>query len=95
MIRDWAMKNLSPQAKIRDTAIEIGESLQRLPGVIRQTERVLADFQEGGLMLHPSTVESMMGRPRNPNRWVSFAWAAIVLLGALLAVEFLGVTVGG
>lgn len=88
LITSWAKSNLSPQAQIRDTAVEVSESLRRLPALIRQTESFLQHFHEGGLKLHPQTVEMMRGNGRSQRQWMTFAWVALLLLGALVAVEF-------
>lgn len=92
MIASWAKHNLSPQAQLRDAAQEATESLRRLPILIRQTERLLNDFQEGGLKLHPDTVAMMRGSGRSQRQWVKFAWAGLFLLAAILLVEFSVVT---
>lgn len=61
LIERWMRENLGPEARIKDTASEGVAMLKRLPRLVRGMEQVLADFEKGGLKLHPDTVRAMRG----------------------------------
>ena len=88
LIEQWAKENLSPKAVVRDHAKEMGESLRKLPKMLKQTERVLADIQQGGLKLHPDTTEALRGKDRSQRQWMFLAWATLTLLAGIFLVEF-------
>ncbi len=90
LIAEWAKTNLTPQAQIKETAVEGLQALKRLPGIVRHSEQVLNELQQGGIRLHPKTVEAMRGGNRGVMRqWLNFAWGALVLLSVILILEIL------
>lgn len=93
LIADWARRNLSPQAQLRDAAQETAESLKRLPGLLKESEQALRDFRSGGLKLHPQTVALMRGSGRRHRQWLTLAWVALAL-AALLIVELSIIVLG-
>jgi ubiquinone biosynthesis protein len=94
LITEWAKANLSPQAILRDHAQEMAQTVRKLPMMLRQTERVLGELQNGGLKLHPDTAEALRGKGRGQRQWMFLAWAALMLLAGIFLVEFSLVTLG-
>lgn len=88
LIAEWAKDNLGPRARVQDQLKEGADSLRKLPALIRQTEQALDSLQTHGLRLHPETARLVGGGGNKSNRqWLFFAWAALGLLAAILAVE--------
>ena len=56
LIEQWILKNRSPQARVRQAAMEAAQLAERLPGLVERTERAINDLADGGLRLHPDTV---------------------------------------
>ncbi|MFQ5939608.1 MAG: 2-polyprenylphenol 6-hydroxylase, partial [Alphaproteobacteria bacterium] len=89
LIKDWMQDNTSPEARVRDATAEALESLERLPGLIRDASASAALIAEGGLRLHPDTIRAL--KANNPARkaalwplWAAIALIALVALAALL-----------
>jgi len=61
LIEGWMRENLGPEARIKEAANEGAAMLKRLPRLVRGMEKALADFEKGGLKLHPDTVKAMRG----------------------------------
>jgi ubiquinone biosynthesis protein len=87
LIAEWAKSNLGPQARIKENVNEGIRSLQKLPQLVARSERIFAEFEQGGLKLHPDTARLLAGNGRGQRQWLTFAWAALALLAAILVVE--------
>ena len=63
LVEDWMRQNRGPEARLRDAATDLGQFLERLPETLRkieETARLIAD--EGGVPLHPETLETLAKR---------------------------------
>jgi ubiquinone biosynthesis protein len=83
LIEEWIRDNLGPEARLRDAADDLRGTLERLPAMIADGERALAMFADGGLRLHPDTVEALGGGDRR-SPFVLPLWIAVVLLAILV-----------
>jgi ubiquinone biosynthesis protein len=83
LIAAWIADNLGPQAQFR-TAVEDGlEVARRLPHLVERAERTLDAFANGGIRLHPQSLNALAGNPsRSPGRLLP--WALCLLLTGLL-----------
>ncbi len=85
LIEDWMRENRGPEARIRDFAGEIGRIGERLPTLLADLEKVVAMAADGGLKLHPETLDGF----RRSHRGRNHIWALWVAVAALaLAVLF-------
>lgn len=87
LIAAWARTNLGPKAKVQDAAHEGLHAIQSIPALLRRVERVMDDVQQGGIALHPDTLSTISGNGRSGGGFLWFAWAALLMLGALLYLE--------
>jgi len=86
LIEDWMIENRGPEAMIARGGVEIAEGLARLPALVRASDKMLTDLGEGGLKLHPDTVEGLAQRGRGGHGGLTVALALVagLLLGLLL-----------
>ncbi len=89
MIADWARAHLSPQARVKAAASDTFEALQRLPTLLKQAEAIVSRVHDGGISLHPDTVALMRSNRRVNRMWLTFAWCALGLAAAVVALEWL------
>ncbi|MEO0034062.1 MAG: hypothetical protein RLZZ501_85 [Pseudomonadota bacterium] len=87
LIETWMRANLGPEARIRAVAGTVAESIERLPRLLRETERTYAMLQGSGLRLHPETVKALAADQRRGGRvamivlpWLVAAGLAVALL---------------
>ncbi|MDH5749769.1 MAG: 2-polyprenylphenol 6-hydroxylase [Rhodospirillales bacterium] len=64
LIEDWLTETLGPEARLRDAASEISDTLRRLPHLIAQVEKTADTLADGELKLHPETVRALRGDQR-------------------------------
>ena len=64
LIEAWMREHRGPEARIREGAIQLLQSAERLPQLISNLEKVAHDVANGGLGLHPKTFEALQGRAR-------------------------------
>ena len=85
LIEKWMRENLGPEARIKEAAGEGAAMLKRLPRLVRGLEQALADFEKGGLKLHPDTLKAMRGGAGKG------AGKSTIGLGLLLAILGIGI----
>ncbi len=90
LIKQWGIYHLGPRARIRRTAEQGIEALQKLPKVVKEMEQTLDKFNSGGLSLHPDTIAVFTEQARRRGPWLKFAWAALLILSGILLVEVFG-----
>jgi ubiquinone biosynthesis protein len=82
LIEQWMIENRSPQARVKQAAIDAAGLLERLPGLAERAEAAINDLADGGLRLHPDTVRRF--REAQPHRrwttWPLWLTALVVLL---------------
>lgn len=86
LIAAWAKDNLSPRARMRDSLSEGADALRSAPALMRRLERVMDDVQSGGIALHRETLDAISGGGKSSRGWLIFAWAALLMLGGILAL---------
>jgi len=88
LIEEWVTENLGPKARIAETVEDVAGAIQRLPHVVAGLEKSVTALNEGGIRLHPDTLEAFVGRRRRNGASSSLAWAvaAVAAAVALLAV---------
>ena len=79
LIEDWMRENLGPEARLRETSEEAMATLRRLPGLLADAERLLADMASGGLRLHPDTARAMAAH-RGGGTAAAVGWLALAAL---------------
>ena len=85
LIEAWMIENRGPEARARGAIQDLGRTLERLPRLVADAERLTSDAVAGGLRLHPDSLEAMGGDAGRNARWAF--WIALVALAvALLAV---------
>jgi len=62
LIEEWMRTNRGPEARIVDTIAELAALLDRLPQLVRDVERAAGTIVDGGLRLHPETIERIVER---------------------------------
>jgi ubiquinone biosynthesis protein len=85
LIEQWMIENRGPEAILARASVDVLEGLKRLPALVRGADQVMADLRDGGLKLHPETLD-MLARKRG-NRFgtpVLLALAIGILIGLFL-----------
>ncbi len=63
LIEAWMRENRGPEARLRDAAADVAAMLERLPGLVRDVQKLGAAITEGGgLPLHPDTLAELARR---------------------------------
>jgi ubiquinone biosynthesis protein len=90
LIESWMVKNLGPEAKMRDAIQSLGEAVERLPEVMTSIERGTQMLAEGKVQLHPDTIRALRGENSPNGRYTSqILWfGALALLIVFIAVLF-------
>lgn len=89
LIEDWAMRNLSPPARMRDAAERGVETLRRLPELANKVEDIIEETAASGFRLHSDTVDDLARRQSEARaRATRWLWpiAGLALLLSLIAV---------
>ena len=87
MIEAWMMSHLGPQARIKDSVVNVVQSLERLPRMLAATEHAYTNMMNGGLKLHPDTVKAMRGESGGRRRVHWLPWLLAIVLGVLLVLK--------
>jgi len=87
IIEEWMVKNLGPEARLRDAAegiSNLGRLAQHLPQVLHDTEMIAGQLADGGLRLHPESVRAISSSQLRRTRHVRVAlWIAAGALGII------------
>ena len=59
LIEDWMRENRGPEARLKHAARDLAVFAERLPTALGQAERILEEVSEGGIRLHPDTVQAL------------------------------------
>lgn len=86
LIEEWMRATRGPEARIRESASEISEALERLPRLLRDVGRTVDTLSAGGLRLHPDTVRTLKAEEGRANPLIWPLWAAVALLALGLLV---------
>ena len=88
LIADWMRENRGPEARAREAIDEAITTARRLPAIARRLEGALTDLAEGGLRIHPDSLQAM-GGDRGPLGGRSAPWWLVAVLLGLLLVAVL------
>jgi ubiquinone biosynthesis protein len=84
LIEAWMIENRGPEARARNAIQDLGQTLERLPRLAAEAERLAADLASGGLRLHPDSLKAMgasdAGRTARWALWIALAALAVALL---------------
>ncbi|HZS82795.1 MAG TPA: 2-polyprenylphenol 6-hydroxylase [Stellaceae bacterium] len=84
LIEDWMRTNRGPEARLLDAAAEAASLLDRLPPLLRNLERLAAQFAEGGMRLDPDSIALLIKRGEDASHPLALPlWLAICALVAI------------
>ncbi|MBX6367329.1 MAG: 2-polyprenylphenol 6-hydroxylase [Rhodospirillales bacterium] len=84
LIEEWMRANRGPEAQLVDALGEVGRTLQRLPRLVENMERIGEEIASGGLRLHPDTLASLVKRTERMSHPLTVpVWVAAILLAAI------------
>ena len=84
VIEGWMIEHLGPEARLRDAAVGLtnfGKLAQNVPQLLRDTELIAGQLAEGGLKLHPDSVNAIALAQARRTQYLRIALIAAV--GAL------------
>jgi len=88
----WMVDHLGPEARLRDAAgglSNLGRLVEHIPQLLRDSETIAGQLAEGGLKLHPSSVNEIAAAQMRRTRHVRVAiWIAAAGTLGILAVLF-------
>jgi ubiquinone biosynthesis protein len=81
LIEQWMIENRSPQARVKQAAVDVIALAERLPAMADRAERAINDLADGGLRLHPETVRQFaQARQRGAIRVWPLMLAVLVVI---------------
>lgn len=86
LIVEWVRANRGPEARLRDAAQDLGETLQRLPRLLSEVERASSQIARDGLRLDPSSARSLRGGGRDQGARLALWIAVGALIVAIVAL---------
>lgn len=86
LIIDWVRENRGPEARLKDAAQDLGESLQRLPRLLSEVERASGQIARDGLRLDPDSAKSLGSAGRDRGSRIALLIAAVALVAAVIAL---------
>jgi ubiquinone biosynthesis protein len=88
LVEDWMRENRGPEARIRNAAGELLQTVERLPAFFVNVEKIAAQLTNDGLRLHPDALGGL-GRGQRPSAavWWALAAAFIALAAAFVAIS--------
>jgi ubiquinone biosynthesis protein len=93
VVEKWMLERLGPEGRLRDAAegvSALSRVAQNLPQLIRNAEAISAMLADGGVKLHPESVNLIAAAQVSRTRHVRIAiWIAAAALGLLAIVPFL------
>jgi ubiquinone biosynthesis protein len=82
LMEQWMTSALSPEARVREAARELGTTLARLPEIVRSIESIAASLADGSVKLHPQTIWALRGEDRRASTtliWISIAFILVLI----------------
>ena len=89
LVEQWMRENRGPEARIADALADMAGLARRLPKLLADAERIMAQLADGGLTLAPETVRAL-ARQRRQGRiggWLGLIAFAALALAALALVR--------
>jgi ubiquinone biosynthesis protein len=89
LIQDWARQYLGPAAQIKLQLSELKKMARSIPETFRRAQKLVAQIETEGLVLHPQTMEILLRERRRQHReWLLLGWAAVaVAITAIIWVK--------
>jgi ubiquinone biosynthesis protein len=85
LIEQWMFENLGAGARMRDSFGGVFETIQGLPGLVRNVEHLAESIKAGGLRLHPDSMRALeQSRGRRGLFPVWVPWILVLVLIYLL-----------
>jgi ubiquinone biosynthesis protein len=84
LVEEWMRANRGPEARIRESVRDLVDTLERLPEFAHAAETALRHLANGGLMLHPETLQALAAAPRGEKALLWPLWGAVLLLALIL-----------
>ncbi|MEJ2121211.1 MAG: 2-polyprenylphenol 6-hydroxylase, partial [Alphaproteobacteria bacterium] len=86
LVEDWMRENRGPLARAKESAETARELIERAPLILKGLEQAAGDLAEGGVRLHPDTLEALRRDqpPHPPAQWP--LWLAVLMLAAAVVV---------
>ncbi len=81
LIITWITDNLGPQARVRDGAVNVADSVSRIPRLLAHAENA-AENLSNGLKLHPDSLKALRGGRSSFSS--KLPWVLVIILGLLL-----------
>lgn len=90
LIEEWAHSHFGITGKMKDSARQGYDIIRKFPMMLNQIEHMVKHFgDEGGIKLHPASIDAMVHMRQEVNRpWLLLGWAALTTV-AMLASLFL------
>lgn len=83
LIEDWMIEHMGPEARMREAAEDMLDTLERLPQLIADMEDSIGSAARDGLRLDPATLESFAQGQRRGGAWRIWVLAAAVAAVAI------------
>jgi len=84
LIEAWMVENRGPEAQARDAIQNLGRTLERLPRLAADAERLASELAAGGLRLHPDSLKALGGQGADRGAhwafWIALAALAVAVL---------------
>jgi ubiquinone biosynthesis protein len=86
LVEEWMRENRGPLARAKETAETARDLIERAPLILKGLEQAAGDLAEGGVRLHPDTLEALRrDQPPAPSpQWP--LWLAVVVLAVAVVV---------
>ena len=84
LVEEWMRVNRGPEARLRDMIQGAVEALEGLPEIARKAETVLGRMADGGLKLHPETLQALAASRQANKALLWPLWGAALLLFLIL-----------
>jgi ubiquinone biosynthesis protein len=80
LVEQWMRENRGPLARAKETAETVRDLVERAPLILKGLEQAAGDLAEGGVRIHPDTLEALRrDQPPHPApQWP--LWLAVVAL---------------
>lgn len=84
LIEDWMVREMGPEAQLRDAVGDVVRGIERLPNMLADMEDSFETMRRSGLKLHPETVSAMAhargARARRWPIWIAAAFGVAVIM---------------
>ena len=84
LVEAWVRENRTPEAVLGEMAQTVAEAVHGLPELARQAQSLLRELANGGLRLHPDTLEALAARGSGSRALLWPLWLAVALLFLIL-----------